>query len=87
MKISFIVPKTVSKSAVVRNLLKRRGYACIRKNISFLPHSFWGAFIFGKKSVLFFGSKKRKNNPSVKNLDFEIKNILEKVNRNIQYKE
>ena len=80
-KISFVVPKNVLKSAVSRNLLRRRGYAVVEKNLSLLPDGFWGMFIFGKKSFSVFGNKKKKDNNSIKNLDFEINALLQKVKK------
>lgn len=64
-KISFIAPKTVNKSAVKRNFLRRRGYIALEKNLGGLPFPVIGAFIF------------RKNN--IENLENEIKNIFNKI--------
>ncbi|KKR79725.1 MAG: hypothetical protein UU24_C0003G0015 [Candidatus Nomurabacteria bacterium GW2011_GWA2_40_9] len=47
-QISFIVPKTVSKSAVKRNLLRRRGYNAIQSHIHDFPLGIVGVFIFKK---------------------------------------
>lgn len=79
-KISFIVPKIVSKKAVVRNLLRRRGYAVLKKYFSHIPFGFIGVFIFGKKSIIFFGKRKTKTYNPILNLENEIKNILTKIN-------
>jgi ribonuclease P protein component len=81
--ISFIVPKTTSKKAVERNLLKRRGYSVLSKYLNRFPVDFLGVFIFNKKSLIYFGLKgknKLKNKESIQNLENEIKNILNKVN-------
>src|SRR4026208_2030615 len=67
-RISFIVPKTVAKGAVQRNLLRRRGYVALGKYMGQLPGNIIGAFIFKKSTTL------------VKDLENEIKNILSKVN-------
>ncbi len=45
LNISFIVPKNVSKSAVKRNLLRRRGYKAVQKNFTRLPKDISGVFI------------------------------------------
>ncbi len=78
-RISFITPKTASKKAVVRNLLRRRGYAVLKKYINQFPTSITGAFVFGKKSAEVFGGKKTKVYNPILNLDSEIKNILSKI--------
>ena len=78
-RISFIVPKTVSKKAIVRNQLKRRGYVEIKKQIPQIPAGFLGAFIFKKGSVEIFGGKKGTNyNPNL-NLEKEIQITLNKL--------
>jgi ribonuclease P protein component len=64
-KISFIVPKAVSRSAVVRNSLRRQGYLALQKNIHLIPSDTAGVFIFSKKKS--------------ENIENEIKNILSKV--------
>ncbi|MFA6586134.1 MAG: ribonuclease P protein component [Candidatus Paceibacterota bacterium] len=79
-KISFITPKTVSKSAVVRNLLRRRGYAVLKKYFETFPIGFIGVFVFGKKSKEIFGGKKNKTYNPILNLENEIKIILNKIN-------
>ncbi|MES2023461.1 MAG: ribonuclease P protein component [Patescibacteria group bacterium] len=78
-RISFITPKTASKKAVIRNLLRRRGYAVLKKYINHLPSGFTGAFVFGKKSVENFGGKKKTNYNPIQNLENEIKNIIAKI--------
>ncbi|MFA6524467.1 MAG: ribonuclease P protein component [Candidatus Paceibacterota bacterium] len=77
--ISFIVPKTVVKKAIVRNLLRRRGYAVLEKYIKDFPVSMVGAFIFGKKSLEVFGKRKNKNYNPILNLKNEIKIIINKI--------
>lgn len=79
-KVSFIVPKTVSKKAIIRNLLRRRGYAILRKYFSRIPVGFKGVFLFGKKSVNAFGGRKTKTFNPILNLENEIKNLLHKIN-------
>lgn len=69
-KISFISPKTTSKSAVKRNNLRRRGYRILQKNLHLIKKGITGAFVFGKKSL----------NISTEDLENEIKTILNKVN-------
>lgn len=78
-RISFIVPKTVSKKAVIRNLLRRRGYYSLNKLIKIVPRGTEGVIIFNKKSTDFFcGIKNKKNNP-ILNLEKEISIILNKI--------
>lgn len=78
---SFITPKTSSKSAVKRNLLRRRGYAVLKNKISSLPLNITGVFLFDKKSLGLFGGLKKKNyNPSL-NLETEIDIILNKLKK------
>ncbi|MCE9585661.1 ribonuclease P protein component [Candidatus Nomurabacteria bacterium] len=80
---SFIVPKTVSKKAIVRNRLKRRGYAVLARYIDKLPSNLIGAFVFGKKSANSYGLPRKKNSKNsgkpVENLDNEIKILLNKL--------
>jgi len=78
-RVSFISPKTASSSAVVRNLLRRRGYAVLKKYFQNIPLGFLGVFIFGKKSVSVFGGKKSTAHNPIMNLDREIKGILSKI--------
>ena len=47
-RISFIVPKGISKSAVKRNLLRRHGYSALEKKIHEFPTGLIGAFVFKK---------------------------------------
>jgi ribonuclease P protein component len=78
---SFITPKTSSKSAVKRNLLRRRGYAVLKNKISSLPAGITGVFLFDKKSLALFGGLKKKNyNPNL-NLETEIDIILNKLKK------
>lgn len=79
-QISFITPKTASKKAVFRNLLRRRGYFVLRNYFNKLPNGLLGAFVFGKKSNGIFGGKKNKTHNPIANLDNEIKIILNKIN-------
>lgn len=67
-RISFIVSKNVAKLAVKRNLLRRRGYTALRKQLNQFPLGLVGVFIF----------KRYQDNVSV--IENEIKNILTKIN-------
>ena len=66
-RISFVVPKKLAKGAVARNLLRRHGYAALPKRLDKFPLGLIGVFIFNKKEK------------SVRNLEDEIKTILNKV--------
>lgn len=66
-RVSFIAPKTVSKKAVVRNLLRRRGYVILKKYFNKIPNGFSGIFIF-------------KKNITLSEIENEIKKILNKIN-------
>jgi len=79
-QISFITPKTASKKAVVRNLLRRRGYSVLKRYFKDIPSGFVGAIVFGKKSTSVFAGIKNKNYNPISNLENEIKNILNKIN-------
>ena len=78
-KVSFIAPKTVSKKATIRNLLRRRGYAVLKKYINSLPLGFVGAFVFSKKATQVFGGRKNKNYNPIQNIESEIKIIIKKL--------
>jgi len=67
-KISFIAPKNIAKSAVKRNLLRRRGYNSLKKNINLLPFPIIGAFIL------------KKYEDDLLILENEIKSLLNKIN-------
>ena len=82
-RVAFITPKTTTKSAVKRNLLKRRGFNALTKYIQELTPQFLGVFIFNKNSLKSFGAKstnKAKFKESKQNLENEIKNLLNKIN-------
>lgn len=66
-RISFIVSKTVSKKAVSRNFLRRRGYNVLKKYINKFPVGILGVFIF-KKSI-----------NSILEIEDEVKTILKKI--------
>ncbi len=68
IKISFIVSKNITKLAVKRNLLRRRGYTALKKHINQFPVGITGVFIF----------KKYLDDISI--LENEIKDILSKIN-------
>jgi len=78
--ISFITPKTVSKSAVKRNTLRRRGYGVLQNYFNDLPNNLAGVFVFGKNSLAHFAGRKNKKHNPILNLEDEIKNILSKIN-------
>ena len=67
-KISILVPKSVVKSAVKRNLLRRLGYKALEKYIAGFPAGLRGVFVF----------KKYQND--VLTLENEIKTALAKIN-------
>lgn len=79
VRFSFVVPKTVSKKAVDRNLLKRRGYAILFKKLDKSPVGVCGVFLFGKKSKILFGGKKNKEFNPVDELEKEIDICLQKL--------
>lgn len=49
-KFSFVVSSKVSNKAVVRNLLRRRGYDVVAKSLQFIKPSFLCVFYFKKGS-------------------------------------
>jgi ribonuclease P protein component len=67
-RISFIVPKNISKLAVKRNKLRRIGYSVLRDYIKSAPDNLTGAFLYKKYT---------KDIEIVKN---EVKEILNKIN-------
>lgn len=67
-RISFVVPKSVSKKAVGRNRLRRRGYNALEKYIKQFPLGLVGVFVF----------KKLQEDTPI--LEDEIKNILDQIN-------
>ena len=67
-RISFIAPKSVSRKAVIRNSLRRRGYFILKKYFNKFPIGLAGVFIF----------KKCQDDVSI--IENEIKNILNKIN-------
>ena len=67
-RISFIAPKGIAKLAVLRNLLRRRGYTALKKFMTQLPTGLIGVFVF----------KKYQEDISI--IEHEIKNIFNKVN-------
>ena len=78
--VSFVVPKTVSKKAVARNLLRRRGYSLLEKYFNEIPKNTLGVFILGKKSLATFGGKgKIKKTISLLNFNKEIRQILKRL--------
>jgi ribonuclease P protein component len=88
---SFVVPKSICKKAVIRNLLRRRGYSCFAKVVEpkvkpffnfqglTLGSSFWGVFIFKKGGVEIFSKKRKERTDSIQKLESEIKLILSKL--------
>jgi ribonuclease P protein component len=67
-KISVVVPKTISKKAVDRNSLRRKGYLALKKYLKDFPKETIG--------VIFF--KKYQNNIVL--IEDEIQKILNKIN-------
>ena len=67
-RISFLAPKNISKKAVDRNLLRRRGYSALEKSINRFPLGITGVFIF------------KKYQDDVLILENEIQGILNKIN-------
>ena len=67
-KFSFTVSKTVSKKAVQRNLLRRRGYSAIKKTVKETSPGF----------VCVFSFKKGSENLSYSEISEEIRFLLEK---------
>ena len=47
-KFSFSVSKKVSKKAVTRNKLRRRGYVSVKKYLEHIPQGFFVHFVFKK---------------------------------------
>lgn len=68
VKISCVAPKSVAELAVRRNLLRRRGYAALGKNLHLSPSGILGVFVF----------KKYQDDISI--LENEIKNVFSKIN-------
>jgi len=66
-RFSFVAPKTVTKSAVKRNLLRRRGYVVLEKYLNNFPVGILGAFVF------------KKSPPTLIALENDIKFILNKL--------
>ena len=66
-RISFITPKNITKLAVRRNLLRRKGYSALKKYINQFPFGILGVFVF------------KKYQEDVLTIENEIKNILNKV--------
>lgn len=50
-RISFIAPKSIARSAVKRNALRRLGYSAYRKQILNFPKGINGVFIFRNSSA------------------------------------
>jgi ribonuclease P protein component len=67
-RISFITPKSISKLAVKRNLLRRKGYSALKKYINQFPFGVLGVFVF------------KKYQDNVLTIENEIKDILNKIN-------
>jgi len=81
VRASFIVPKNLVKSAVKRNMLRRRGYHVISKYLNDLPVGFVGAFIFGKNSKEVFGARGPYKEKSFLDLDKEVSFIVNALNK------
>jgi len=68
-KFSFTISKSVSKKAIIRNLLKRRGYSIIRKNLKKLKNSY----------ICIFSFKKGSEKATFKEIEEEITSLLKKA--------
>jgi ribonuclease P protein component len=66
-RISVLVPKSIAKKAVERNILRRRGYQALKKHLTEFPIGVAGVLVF-KKPV-----------GSVIEVENEIKTILTKI--------
>jgi hypothetical protein len=64
---SFIVPKNIAKSAVVRNNLRRKGYRLLVKAWRLFPSGVTGAFVFKSKTA------------TERALDEDLKKIISKL--------
>jgi len=80
IQISFIAPKSVAKSAVKRNLLRRRGYIALKDFLGVFPPGIKGVFVFTKDSLGCFGGKNTNEYKPILNLKDEIKKIISKIN-------
>lgn len=78
-KISFVVPKTVAKSAVLRNRLRRRGYAALEKYSEKNVINLTGAFVFGKRSMELFSARKDSKHNPLDNMAKEIEFLLSRA--------
>ncbi len=67
-RISVVVPKTVSKKAVVRNFLRRQGYHALSKHIDLFPEGTLGVLLFKKKEE------------NISTISDEIKSLSHKIN-------
>ncbi len=67
-RISFTVPKTVSKLAVKRNYLRRQGYNALEKFLPIIPKQVVGIFVF------------KKYPKEISEIENEVKEILNKIN-------
>jgi len=67
-RLSVVVPKNITKLAVKRNLLRRRGYDALGKYFKDFPLGLMGVFIF------------KKHQDDILILENEIKTILAKIN-------
>ncbi len=68
-KFAFSCSKKVSKSAVVRNKLRRRGYVGVRKMLSKVPPGFFFVFVYKK------GAEKS----TYQEVEKEVQDLLKKV--------
>ncbi len=82
VRVSFIVPKSVIKSATGRNMLRRRGYSVISKYLNLFPVGFNGSFIFGKNSKDLFSLRGSHKNIAFLNLENEINQIMSILKQN-----
>lgn len=68
-RFAFSVPRSVAKSAVKRNTLRRKGYTCLESYINDIPDGY---------AVIFF-FKKESRDPSPDELCIDIKEISQKI--------
>jgi RNase P protein component len=78
---SLVVPKSVAKSSVARNRLRRRGYAVLEKYLKQHPIKLLGVFVFGRGSQEFFSGRKKAGYDPVDNMTREITALLSKAEK------
>ncbi len=66
-RVSFIAPKSIARSAVKRNLLRRKGYSALEKYIKQFPAGILGVFVF------------KRPEEDILKIEYEIKSVLNKI--------